>query len=121
MWRKKYVETYFGRKRYINWINDLNKMVKSSAEREAINMPIQWTSADIIKLAMIESAKFIEEKNIKSKMIMQVHDELVFDVYPWEESIIKNGITDIMEWIVSWKEIVLKSDIWEGMTWRDAK
>lgn len=118
---KKYVETFFWRKRYINWINDLNKIVKSSAEREAINMPIQWTSADIIKLAMIESAKFIKEKNIKSKMIMQVHDELVFDVYPWEEDIIKLEITKIMESIISWKEIILKSDIWEGITWREAK
>ncbi len=52
---------------------------------------------------------------------MQVHDELVFDVYPWEEDIIKLEITKIMESIISWKEIILKSDIWEGITWREAK
>ena len=117
----KYVETYFWRRRYINGINDLNKMVKSWAEREATNMPIQWTSADIIKIAMIESSKYINDNNLKSKMIMQVHDELVFDVYPWEEDIIKKEITYIMENIISDKEIILKSDIWEWNNWREAK
>jgi DNA polymerase-1 len=56
-------------------------MVKQSAEREAINMPIQGTSADIIKIAMIRINDFLNKENLKSKMIMQVHDELVFDVY----------------------------------------
>jgi DNA polymerase-1 len=84
-------------------------------------MPIQWTSADIIKIAMIKSSDFIEKNNLKSKMIMQVHDELVFDVYPWEEDIIKKEITSIMENIISDKDIILKSDIWEWSNWRDAK
>ena len=118
---KKYVETLFWRKRYINWINDLNKIIKSSAEREAINMPIQWTSADIIKIAMIEVYKFLKDNKLKSKMIMQVHDELVFDIYPWEENIIKKSILDIMENIITNKPISLKVDIWEWNTWRDAK
>jgi DNA polymerase-1 len=118
---KWYVETAFWRKRYINGINDSNKMVKSWAEREAINMPIQWTSADIIKLAMIKTSEFIKERNLKSVMIMQVHDELVFDVYPGEEDIIKKEITTIMEGIMTDTPIKLKTDIWEGYNWRDAK
>jgi len=118
---KKYVETLFWRKRYINGINDLNKIVKSAAEREATNMPIQWTSADIIKIAMIEVYNFLEKWNYKTKMIMQVHDELVFDVHPWEESIVKTEVKKIMENILKWKEISLKADIWEGKTWKEAK
>ena len=115
-----YVETLFWRRRYINGINDSNKIVKSSAEREAINMPIQWTSADIIKIAMIKISKAIKLKWLKSIMIMQVHDELVFDIYPWEEDKIKSLTKEIMEWIID-EKVVLKTDscIWNN--WREAK
>jgi len=119
--KNKYVETLFWRKRYINWINDLNKIIKSSAEREAKNMPIQWTSADIIKIAMIKVYKFLEKKKLKSKMIMQVHDELVFDTFPWEENILKKEIINIMENILKNIPITLKTDIWEGKSWKEAK
>lgn len=116
-----FVETIFWRKRFINWINDKNKIIKQAAEREAINMPIQWTSADIIKLAMIKSQKFLEENNLKSNMIMQVHDELVFDVFPWEEKILEENIKNIMENILENSEIKLKADsnFWEN--WKEAK
>jgi len=117
----KYVETLFGRKRYINGINDLNKIIKSAAEREATNMPIQWTSADIIKIAMIKVHKFLEINKFKSKMIMQVHDELVFDVYPWEGKDLKNEVQNIMQNILKDKPIILKVDIWEWGTWKEAK
>lgn len=119
--KNKYVETLFWRKRYINWINDLNKIIKSSAEREAINMPIQWTSADIIKIAMIEVYDFLKIWNFKSKMIMQVHDELVFDIFPWEDFIIKSEVKKIMENILKNQKINLKADVWEGKTWKEAK
>lgn len=119
--KNQYVETLFWRKRYIKWINDSNKMIKKSAEREAINMPVQWTSADIIKIAMIRVDRFFTDKNLKSKMIMQVHDELVFDVFPWEEKILEYEITNIMENILENKEITVKVDyeIWNN--WREAK
>ena len=117
----KYVETLFWRRRYINWINDLNKIVKSSAEREATNMPIQWTSADIIKIAMIEVFDFINDEKLKSKMIMQVHDELVFDVYPWEEKILTKEVQSIMQNVLIESPIILKVDIWEWKTWKEAK
>lgn len=119
--KNNFVETIFWRKRYINGINDLNKMVKSWAEREATNMPIQWTSADIIKLAMIESQNFIEKNNLQSVMIMQVHDELVFDVFPGEEEILKKEISNIMENILTDKPIKLKTDAKIGKNWREAK
>ena len=116
-----YVETLFWRKRYIPAINDRNKMLKSAAEREAINMPIQWTSADIIKLAMIQTQEFLNANNTKSRMIMQVHDELVFDVYPAEEEILKKGIIDIMENILDTSKISLKVDVWEWISWKECK
>ncbi len=116
-----YVETLFWRKRYINWINDLNRIVKWSAEREAINMPIQWTSADIIKIAMTQIFNFLENNKLKSKMIMQIHDELVFDVFPWEEKIVKEEIKHIMQNVLTDKLIILKVDAWEWKTWKYAK
>ena len=119
--RKTYVETYFWRKRYIPWINDRNKMMKSASEREAINMPIQWTSADIIKMAMIEVHAWLKKENIKSQLIMQVHDELVFEVYPWEEEILKNHIPKIMENILKTDIISLKVDTGEWKTWKECK
>lgn len=131
-----YVETLFGRKRYIKWINDANKIIKKAAEREAINMPIQWTNADIIKISMIQIYDFLQTplqtspltgerlKNwylLKSKLIMQVHDELVFDVFPWEENIIKETIPNIMENIVKNENIQLKVDTGIGTNWKEAK
>ena len=92
-----YVETYFGRQRKIEWINDANKMQRSIAEREAMNMPIQWTAADMIKLAMIGIDAKIREKNLRGSMILQVHDELVFDVAKDEEEIFKTLIREVME------------------------
>jgi DNA polymerase-1 len=116
-----YVETIFWRRRYINGINDGNKMIKQGAEREAINMPIQWTSADIIKLAMIGINDFLKKENLKSKMIMQVHDELVFDVYPWEEDIVSSNTKHIMESVLVGKPIILLADVGIGDSWREAK
>lgn len=115
-----YVETMFHRKRFIGSINDSNSIIKKAAEREAINMPIQWSSADIIKLAMIQIDRFLKEKNMQSKMIMQVHDELVFNVVPEEFQIIQKEIPYIMENIIS-ASISLKVDMWVGKNWRECK
>ena len=116
-----YVETLYGRRRFINWINDRNALIKNSAVREAINMPIQWTSADIIKLAMIKVAKFLKENKLKSKMIMQVHDELVFDVTSDEKEIIEKEIKIILESILKDKPIKLKVDVACWRSWKEAK
>ena len=114
-----YVETLFWRKRYIKGITDRNKMIKSGAEREAINMPIQWTNADIMKIAMIKMWEFMKWK--KSKLIMQVHDEVVFDIYPWEKKEIEKEVTKIMENVLIWKQINLKVDCEIGNNWKEAK
>ncbi len=116
-----YVETMFWRKRYIKWITDRNTLIKKIAEREAINMPIQWTSADIIKIAMIEVAKMMKKNKLKSKMIMQVHDELVFDVFLGEEFFLKKEVKKIMENILKDTPIKLKVDIWEWYNWWETK
>ena len=75
-----FVKTIFGRKCNIKGINDKNFAVRSFAERQSINAPIQGTAADIIKLSMIELYKYIENKKLKAKMLLQVHDELIFEI-----------------------------------------
>jgi len=123
-----YVQTLFWRKRFIKWITDRNKMIKSGAEREAINMPIQWTNADIIKIAMIKINQFMHPersalgvKDLKSQLIMQVHDEVVFDIYPGEEEIIEKEVIKIMENVLVDKQIKLKVDCEIGNNWKEAK
>lgn len=117
-----YVETVFWRKRYIKWINDSNEIIRKWATREAINMPIQGTRADIIKIAMIEIDKLL--KNYETKMIMQVHDELVFNVKKNEKDILLPKIIEIMEniFITTKKyDFKLKVDyaIWNN--WKECK
>lgn len=93
-----YVETIFGRKRYL--LNDLaspNHAIREAAERAAINQPLQGTAADLIKMAMIELDKKLKENNLKSKMIMQVHDELILEVEPSELEIAKKLTVEAME------------------------
>ncbi|SHL91270.1 DNA polymerase I [Chitinophaga jiangningensis] len=94
--KKGYVETLLGRKRWLKDINSSNAVVRGFAERNAINMPIQGTAADMIKLAMIAVHKAFKAHNLQSKMILQVHDELVFDAHKSELEIIKPIILDCM-------------------------
>ena len=93
----EFVSTLLGRRRYIPDINSRNWNVRGFAERMAINMPIQGTAADIIKLAMIHIQKFIKDENLKSRMLLQVHDELIFDIAPEEEQDVPAKIKDLME------------------------
>ena len=94
------VRTLFNRKRVIEELNNSNFMVRSSGERIALNTPIQGTSADIIKMAMIKIDEEMEKQNLKSKMLLQIHDELVFDVLNEEKDVLSNLVTDIMKNIV---------------------
>ena len=98
-----YVRTIFKRKREIDELSNTNYMIRSAGERIALNTPIQGTSADIIKKAMIEIDKEFDNQNIKSKMILQIHDELVFDVLESEKDIVSKIVKDIMENTVSLK------------------
>ena len=84
-----FVKTIMGRRRYLKDINSKNFTVRGFAEREAINAPVQGSAADMIKIAMINIHKKFNEQNIQSKMTLQVHDELVFDVYKPELDLIK--------------------------------
>ena len=96
-----YVETIFGRKRYLPDITSRNATVRALAERNAVNAPIQGTSADIIKLAMINTAQRIRQEGLQSRMILQIHDELVFDTTPAEverlEAIVKEEMENVIE------------------------
>jgi len=94
---QEYVETILGRRRYLPDINSRNMTMRGFAERNAINAPIQGSAADIIKIAMINIHNWMRENNFKSKMIMQVHDELVFDIHRDELDTIKEPIIEFMK------------------------
>ena len=92
-----YVETIMKRRRYLNDINSANAVVRGYAERNAINAPIQGSAADIIKLAMIAVYRSMEEEKLKSKMLLQVHDELVFDIHESETELMLELVKREME------------------------
>ena len=114
-----YVQTVLGRRRYLKDINSQNAMVRGGAERNAVNAPIQGSAADIIKIAMINIHKKLTEENWKSKMLLQVHDELVFDVHNSELEKIKPMIKHEMEnaFILS---VPLEIEMGSGNNWLEA-
>ena len=114
-----YVSTILGRRRYLKDINSQNAILRGSAERNAVNAPIQGSAADIIKLAMIAIQKRLKSENKNSKMILQVHDELVFDVPKYEIDEIKILIKEEMENAFK-LEVPLVVDIGIGSNWLEA-
>lgn len=114
-----YVETVSGRRRYLKDINSANAVVRGAAERNAVNAPIQGSAADIIKIAMINIHKRLKVENWKSKMLLQVHDELVFDVHNSELEKIKPMIQHEMENAFK-LEVPLVVDMGEGNNWLEA-
>ena len=116
---KQYVETIMGRRRYLKEINSRNGMIRAMAERNAINTPIQGSAADIIKVAMINIDKEIDIRKMKSKMLLQVHDELVFDMHHSEAEELKFIVKEKMENAVS-LQVPLIVDIGEGENWLKA-
>ena len=116
---KKQVETLLGRRRFLRDIDSRNYTLRGFAERNAINSPIQGTAADIIKLAMIAISKWMKDNEIKSKMIMQVHDELVFDVDSSEIDLLSLNIKKIMESVIK-IQVPLLVDVGYGKTWLEA-
>lgn len=114
-----YVQTVLGRRRYLKDINSRNAVVRGAAERNAVNAPIQGSAADIIKIAMINIHKKLNEGNFKTKMLLQVHDELVFDVYKPELETIKSLVKTEME--SAYKlEVPLDVDLDTGNNWLEA-
>lgn len=114
-----YVETLFGRRRYLPDINSRNATVRGFAERNAINAPIQGTAADIIKVAMIRIARRFREENLKSKMILQVHDELNFSVLPEEKERVERIVMEEMEGAFP-MQVPLTADCGWGANWLEA-
>lgn len=119
-YKNGYVKTLFNRKRIIDELNNKNYLIRSSGERMAMNTPIQGTAADIIKMAMIKIQNIIDEKDLNTKMLVQVHDELVFDVPNNEVEVFVPILRDTMENIYK-ISVPLKVDIEYGKDWYEAK
>ena len=114
-----YVETIFGRRRYLPDINSQNATVRALAERTAINAPIQGTSADIIKMAMINVDKRIAAERLQSRMVLQIHDELMFDAVIDEVEVLERIVREEMENVVS-LSIPLTVECNHGNNWLEA-
>lgn len=116
---KGYVETILGRRRYLKDINSRNAVVRGHSERNAINAPIQGSAADIIKMAMIKIQEEIDNQNLESKMVLQVHDELVFDAKSEEIDSLKSMVIEKMENAIE-LEVPLLVDTGLGNNWLEA-
>jgi len=116
---KGFAETMFGRRRFLPDINSQNGNIRGMAERNAINTPIQGTAADIIKLAMIRISNRIHQQKLRSRMVMQVHDELVFDVAPGEVEVVKEIAVHEMQNACTLK-VPLVVDVGTGANWLEA-
>ena len=114
-----YVETLFGRRRYLPDIHAHNANVRALAERNAVNAPIQGTSADIIKLAMIGVAARLREEGLRSKMVLQIHDELLFDALPEEVPALQALVKDVMENVIK-LSVPLTVECSAGINWLEA-
>ena len=114
-----YVETITGRRRYLRDINSRNHTLRSYAERNAINAPIQGSAADIIKVAMIKIEDWIQRENLRSRMILQVHDELVFDVHQDELEKLKPQVETLMIGALP-LDVPMEVEIGVGQNWLEA-
>jgi DNA polymerase-1 len=111
-----YVQTVLGRRRFLPEVNSSNRMVREAAERMAINAPVQGSSADIIKIAMINLHREMEKRNLKSKMLLQIHDELLFEVPEGEVEEMKSLVSDLMPKAFQLR-VPVKIDIKLGKNW----
>lgn len=116
---KEYVETILGRRRYLRDINSRNITTRGFAERNAINAPIQGSAADIIKIAMINIHHWLQREKLKTKMILQVHDELVFDLYKEEEEVVKGRVIELMKTAVL-MDVPMEVEVGIGKNWLEA-
>ncbi|NDD15040.1 MAG: DNA polymerase I, partial [Betaproteobacteria bacterium] len=114
-----YVETVFGRRLYLPEINSPNGPRRSGAERAAINAPMQGTAADLIKMSMVKVQQEIDTRQLQTKMIMQVHDELVFEVPLAEVDWVKNEVPRLMAGVAQLK-VPLLAEVGVGPNWEQA-
>ncbi|MEN2280648.1 DNA polymerase I [Algoriphagus sp. SE2] len=117
--KDEYVETILGRRRYLRDINSRNATMRGFAERNAINAPIQGSAADLIKVAMIDVHKWMKKENLKSKMILQVHDELVFDAHKDEVEILKAIVPGLMSNAIK-MAVPVEVEVGTGTDWLQA-
>ena len=117
--KEGYVKTLYGRKRFLPDISSRNQVVRGLAERNAVNAPIQGSAADIIKVAMIKVAHRLKNEGLKSKMVLQVHDELVFDVVPDEIDILNRVVKEEMESVIC-LSVPLTVECESGSNWLEA-
>jgi DNA polymerase-1 len=116
---KEYVETILGRRRYLRDINSRNITTRGFAERNAINAPIQGSAADIIKIAMVHIHRWLQKEKLRSRMIMQVHDELIFDLHKDEVDIVKPRVQELMKHAVN-IEVPMEVEVGVGKNWLEA-
>jgi DNA polymerase-1 len=114
-----YVQTVLGRRRYLKDINSANMMVKSGAERNAVNAPIQGSAADMIKIAMINIHQELINQKLKTKMLLQVHDELVFDVPKEEVDVVKILVEENMRLALR-LDVPVEVQLGTGANWLEA-
>ena len=117
--QKGYVETYFGRRLWVPEINSSNGIRRAGAERAAINAPMQGTAADLIKLAMIAVDKWLRDKKLQTKLIMQVHDELVLEVPDSELELVKKTLPELMQNVAK-LDVPLLAEVGIGKNWESA-
>jgi len=117
--RQGYVETVTGRRRYIRDIRSLNNTVRGAAERNAINAPIQGTAADMIKIAMVNIQGDLERRRLRTRMLLQVHDELVFDLYGPEEPEVREMVVEKMRSAIK-LEAPIEVEAGVGDNWLEA-
>ncbi|MEI9999345.1 MAG: DNA polymerase I [Verrucomicrobiota bacterium] len=115
-----YVETITGRRRYLPDVRSANATVRAAAERNAINMPIQGSAADLIKLAMVQIARVAREENWRTRMLLQVHDELVFDLYLKEKDRVLEVVQDRMKHALPVLKVPIVVEIGVGANWLEA-
>ncbi len=117
--KQGYVETVVGRRRYFRDINSSNNTIRGAAERTAINAPIQGTAADMIKLAMVNIHRELTRRKLKTKMLLQVHDELVFDLYRPEEKAVRALVEEKMKTAIP-LEVPIEVEMGVGENWLEA-
>ena len=118
--RLGYVQTVLGRRRFLPETNSANRMVREAAERMAINAPVQGSSADIIKIAMINLYREMEKRNLKSKILLQIHDELLFEVPEAEVAEMKSLVSELMPYAFELR-VPVKIDIKLGKNWAEMR
>ena len=118
--KKGYVSTLLGRRRYIPELQSSNFMVRKFGERAAMNTPIQGTAADIIKIAMVNVYNTLKERNLKSKIVLQIHDELLIETLEEEKEEVKEILKSCMENAIK-LEVPLNVEVEEGKNWFQAK